>query len=287
MSFLAYHENITRGTFDFPIELTLVTESHPRYHMPFHWHMEYELIMVTRGELALSLDTKLFHLKEGDVAIVADGVVHGGAPNTCRYECIVFDMGGFLLNNHSANNAVDLFPEYARQIPHHSKETEEAGVAASLFSVMEKAQNGYELITTGLLWQLIGTLIKNSEGNQPRQGMTSRSSKKMLQIKKALRNIQTDFAEPMTLDDLAKRAGLSPKYFCRAFAEITGKTPIDYLNYYRIECAGERLLTTDETVTDIALSCGFNDLSYFTRTFRKYKEASPREYRGKLQERAE
>ena len=46
MKFLASHESSTRGTFDFPIELYYVDKMHPRYEMPFHWHMEFELILM-------------------------------------------------------------------------------------------------------------------------------------------------------------------------------------------------------------------------------------------------
>lgn len=79
----------------------------------------------------------------------------------------------------------------------------------------------------------------------------------------------------LTLGNLAEAADMSPKYFCRFFSEMTGKTPIEYLNYYRIECAAEQLLYTDDLVTDIALNCGYNDLSYFVKTFKKYKSQTP------------
>ncbi|MEG0110545.1 MAG: cupin domain-containing protein, partial [Oscillospiraceae bacterium] len=75
MNYLAYHENKMRGTFDFPIELSLVTPLHPRYQMPFHWHMEYEIILVQEGEFALSLDTEVLVLHTGDAALITGGVI--------------------------------------------------------------------------------------------------------------------------------------------------------------------------------------------------------------------
>ena len=60
---------------------------------------------------------------------------------------------------------------------------------------------------------------------------------------------------------------------------MTGKTPIAYLNYYRIECAGELLKLTDKTVTEVAMSCGFNDMSYFSKQFKRYKNVSPLKYK--------
>ena len=53
---------------------------------------------------------------------------------------------------------------------------------------------------------------------------------------------------------------------------------MDYLNYQRIEHAAYMLSTSHETVTDIAYACGFNDLSYFIKTFKKYKNVTPGQY---------
>ena len=94
------------------------------------------------------------------------------------------------------------------------------------------------------------------------------------QMKSVLRRIRRDYAAPLTLDELAAEAGLAPKYLCRVFRQVTGRTPIDYLNYYRIECAAELLCTTTDSITDVALSCGFNDPSYFSRMFRRQKRVS-------------
>ena len=87
-------------------------------------------------------------------------------------------------------------------------------------------------------------------------------------------------AGALTLAELeAAEAALEPKYFCRVFRQITGRTPINYLNYYRVECAAELLCTTQGSITDIALECGFGDVSYFSRMFRRYKGQTPGQYR--------
>ena len=66
MKFLASHESSTRGTFDFPIELYYVDKMHPRYEMPFHWHMEFELMLVLSGEFSLLIDGRSYLLHKGD-----------------------------------------------------------------------------------------------------------------------------------------------------------------------------------------------------------------------------
>ena len=70
MKFLALHENAARGTSDFPIELYYVDRSHPRYEMPFHWHLEYEMMLVLSGSFSLSVDGKTKTLHKGDTAII-------------------------------------------------------------------------------------------------------------------------------------------------------------------------------------------------------------------------
>ena len=80
MRYLASHERAVRGTFDFPIELYYVDPSHPRYEMPFHWHMEHELILVLQGTLHLSVDGVPCDLHRGDCMLIADGSIHGGSP---------------------------------------------------------------------------------------------------------------------------------------------------------------------------------------------------------------
>jgi AraC-like DNA-binding protein len=60
---------------------------------------------------------------------------------------------------------------------------------------------------------------------------------------------------------------------------MTGTTPINYLLTYRIERAARKLLGSDLSVTQIAYDCGFNDLSYFIKTFKTFKKVSPKDYR--------
>ena len=81
------------------------------------------------------------------------------------------------------------------------------------------------------------------------------------------------------LDDLAKVAGMNPRYFCRFFRSITHQTPIEYVNMYRIEKAAQMLHSTRLPITDICMECGFNDSSNFIKVFRKYKGMTPKQYR--------
>lgn len=278
MNYLATHEKMTRGTFDFPIEFYYVDPAHPRYRMPFHWHMEHELILVLSGSFTLALGSTTRLLQAGDAAFIPDGLIHGGTPHDCVYECVVFDFARSLQENVIGRKTQRDALNAAAQRPHFfEKGSPACRMIDALFEAMEKEPPGYEFSTTGLLWQLMGLLVQQSAfACEPPPARDKRAE----QMKQVLRRIRQDYAEPLTLEELSAEAGMAPKYFCRAFRRITGRTPIDYLNYYRIECAGELLCAGSDSITDIALSCGFNDLSYFARTFRKYKGVSALQYRS-------
>ena len=84
---------------------------------------------------------------------------------------------------------------------------------------------------------------------------------------------------PLALSDLAERAGLSPFHFLRIFRDVTGTTPHQYLVGARLRRAARLLLDTAQPVTRIAYDVGFEDLSNFTRTFRREIGCTPRAYR--------
>ena len=74
----AYHENFTRGTPDFPFDYHHIDLRHPRYVMPYHYHSAFELLIMRKGELDISLNESNFHLEGGDCLLIQGGIVHGG-----------------------------------------------------------------------------------------------------------------------------------------------------------------------------------------------------------------
>lgn len=276
MKYLASHENKSRGTCEFPIELYYVDKSHPRYEMPFHWHMEHELMRVLSGSFSLSVDGKIYTLKKGDTAVISSGVVHGGVPTDCVYECLVFDTRHFMENSSALLHCKyrEFFNEGTVIQPFFEKETPCSAIIQCMFAAMNKRAIGYEFVTIGLIWQLFGQIL-NEHAYSVTDSSERKSAKSTDQIKTVLNFIRKNYASPLTLSDLANILNLSPEHFCRLFHSITGKSPIDYLNYYRIECACELLSSSRKSITDVAYSCGFNDLSYFNRIFKKYKKVTP------------
>lgn len=279
MQYINYRENRQRGTVDFPLEFHHVSAPHPQYEMTFHWHVEFEIIRILSGSFLLTLDEHEVAVSSGSVIFIPAGSLHSGIPDDCVYECMVFDMNMLMNTNDSCCRHI-------RQIISHEIELKTVypdtyndihQITWTLFDAMRSKEDGYQMIVLGSLYQLFGTIF--SQGYyDPAPSRTPRDHKRIVQLKHALEFIEASYASPISLEEISGTVNMSPKYFCRFFQEMTHRTPIDYLNYYRIERACYQLLTTNHTITDVAYSSGFNDLSYFIKTFKKYKGTTPKQY---------
>ena len=78
---------------------------------------------------------------------------------------------------------------------------------------------------------------------------------------------------------MSKNLGVTSPYLSMLFKHVTGLTFRDYLNKVRVEDAKRLLISTDYQIMEIAVACGFNDQSYFTKVFKKYTGLSPRNFR--------
>lgn len=91
--------------------------------------------------------------------------------------------------------------------------------------------------------------------------------------------INANYNKQITLDELAKKSGYSKSRFSHIFSQFTETTPIKYQNDIRLKTSREMLSSTNKSITEIAISCGFNDPLYFSRLFKKIYNITPTEYR--------
>ena len=280
MKYLDYKEQRQQGTFNFPIAFYHEVPHSPRYYMPYHWHRHYEIIRIISGAFHLTLnnDTRIYH--GGDVIFITDGTLHGGNPqdHTCVYDCIVFDLQILLQDNHACSKNIHDIMDHKITIHNLLSERSPAvlPIVDNLTLALSGKKTGYEFMTQGYLYQLIGTILEEHLYEEDVKDI--KAARHLNSIKNVLAYIAENYDSSISLDNLAKIAGMNPKYFCRYFRSMTERTPIDYLNYYRIECACEMLSTKDISIKETAISCGFNDESYFIKTFHKYKGITPKQF---------
>ena len=278
MKYIDYQERIPQGTFNFPIAFYHQTPHSPRYDMQYHWHTQYEIIRIISGSFQLKLEktTKLYHA--GDVIFITSGMLHGGTPHDCIYECVVFDLQILLKDNHACSKIIRDIIDQKITVNSYLSENPNSilPITEHLCHALSSRKTGYEFMVQGYLYHLLGTIINEHLYEQTHQDIVS--SERIASVKNVLTFISDNYSNNISLENLSRIAGMNPRYFCRYFRSLTGRTPVDYLNYYRIECASEMLSTKDITIREAAISCGFNDESYFIKTFHKYKGTTPKQF---------
>ena len=296
MQYLELNETKKHGTDGFPFEYYYIESSHPRYLMNYHWHAEYELIRVLEGTLTVTLNEKSFDMKAGELVFVHGGILHAGVPKDCVYECIVFDLNVFLKQTQASAAYIQRVIDRSAFVYHHfvpcneitgtKDEVEQKSInraveiIRNVFESMAGKKTGYELAVIGGLYQFFAVVFSEHLYLDALPHTSRKDVKRTMQLRRVIDYIDQHIGNQITLSQLAGAASMSPRYFCRFFYQMTHHTPIEYLNLQRIEYACYALSTTDEPVTEVAMNCGFNDLSYFIRIFKRYKGITPGQYRG-------
>ncbi|MEM7143630.1 MAG: AraC family transcriptional regulator [Verrucomicrobiota bacterium] len=99
-------------------------------------------------------------------------------------------------------------------------------------------------------------------------------------MSRVIEHVHREYGDALTSAQLAKMAGLSVSQFERRFRQAFGTSPRQYLLRIRVEAAARRLAETEQTVSEIALDCGFADHAHFSRRFRKIMQVTPTAYRA-------
>lgn len=273
---MAFNEIKLHGTEDFPIELYCIDKNHPKYEMAHHFHTNLEIMRVLRGNAIVSLNDRHYNAEAGDVIFVNSNVIHSAMPENCCYECIVFDSR-FIGINSELEDFVNRIINHDIVLKEFSTDKEINKITAKLFESLKNPKNKFAVM--GNMYSLFGEFINKNYFDE-KLHIEDDNAKNLYKLKKVLNFMRASYSKHITLEEMADTAGVSPKYFCSFFKNMTSKKPMEYLNSYRVEKAAAKLLNSDESVTEIAYSCGFNDLSYFIKVFKDFKGISPKQFRG-------
>lgn len=283
-------ENIIHRTDSRPFSLyrTVVDEGESCA-LYLHCHSEAELFYLEQGSVDFQVESRSFSLRAGEGIFVPPGQIHSAVNRTdptapCCHRAVVFDLK--LLEQSLPPRCQNYFaPLQLRRpdcvFPITSAKPENSRLLTLLpavFSLQEPELERYELSLMGALllcWQELYNLCFSRLSADPADNALQS------EIQKSLEFLQRNFANPVTLAELSKQAGFSESYFCHSFKSCTGYTPFAYLNRLRILNSCELLTQTGKKITEIASLCGFNNVSYFNRTFYKMTGTSPSAYRRK------
>ena len=139
----------------------------------------------------------------------------------------------------------------------------------------QRSDPGCQILVKAGLLKILGILWERGlfRENVPE------SNFRMEALKGSLSYVREHYREKIYLRQLADKAGMNEQYFCRFFKKVIGKSPMAYVNEYRVRCSMALLRDTDRTVMEISLECGFHNLGNYLREFRRLTETTPLQYR--------
>lgn len=255
---------------------------------PCHWHDDLECIHVLDGEMSYSVNGQEIILHTGDCLIVNTRQMHYGYDfmgQNCRFACILFHPSLLAASDTLFRREVKPMLEHPALAYWHFKPTDCLGRKAAellerIVQLKNTASAGYELEAIGLIHILWVTLLQQTGELPPVPGKPYTE----LELQKDMVSfIYQNYGRKLTLAEIAASGHVSRNKCCQIFAKYLRMTPIDFLNTYRLKVSCNLLCNTDLSITEIAFSCGFNHLSYFSKMFLAHFGYTPREYRRRNQ----
>ena len=189
-----------------------------------------------------------------------------------------FVGGHFLLTGSHADILLQSLPP----IVHIRKESDKAAMRWSLERMKEELrdpQPGGSLITQQLAYMMLVQALRLHLADGTRGGVGWLFALADKQMSATLACMHDDPGHAWTLQKLAERVGMSRSIFALRFKEMVGATPMEYLTRWRMLVAGDRLKHSDDPISIIALSLGYESESAFSKAFRRLMVCSPRQYR--------
>ncbi len=233
-----------------------------------NWHENLELQFCTEGEGYVMLDGERIAIRAGDCVIVGSGVLHyTGTDSTMQYSCLIADAAFCVeagidptqLSFHSHIKNDDFFVLF-ETLSRHFHDSGDSCRVANLRADM---------------LALLIFLRKHFCLNIDKKG----ASPSLSTIKDAIRYIRTHYSEPLTLDGIARAVFVNKYVLSRTFKASMGMTVFEYISLCRCHGAA-RLMDEGKSVSEAANACGFSNLSYFSRTYRRYMGKLPSEHKN-------
>lgn len=242
-----------------------------------HHHREFEILYVIDGEAIYYIDTKEYRIKKGDIVIVQPYLIHRAtilADKNFSHCCLCFDLK--IINDESLRTG---FEGGIITVNPIIKNDESYSFFVSRFvidaySAAVNKKSGWELNAIGNLSLFFSKLKETGLICE-----TNAEKRKKNFCYRIINYIDSNYNQNITSNHAAKALYMNNSYFCRKFKDNFGYCFQKYIETYRVEKAKILLKTTLLPISEIALTVGFSDFSYFSKVFKKSESVTPSQYR--------
>lgn len=260
---------------------------HPDGKVPWHWHPGVELTLVLQGKVRVLINSEEYIIEAGDGMFINSNVLHYKEPVskgivstvnhifdpsviagqyrsvfTQQYVLPLIECQNF--DSYIFYGAEEINQDTLYKIQHAYDVTYQ-----KVFGYEMKARNDFSDI-----WLSLHEIAKDKIADKK-----SKNTLKEDRVKYMMLYIHKNFADKLTLEQIAEAANISKRECLRSFQEVLNITPFHYLMEYRVRKASEMLRETKQSISEIGYNCGFSSTSYFTKLFRELRGVTPSEYR--------
>lgn len=271
---------------DYPIYIKKgLLSYYPDYAAPSHWHEDIEMIAVIKGEMKYNINGKIVTLCAGEGIVINSKQMHFGYSDEkaeCEFYCIL--LHPLLLCAtlaYEKNFAMPIVKnkgfDFVLLSKNEAWQQNIYNLICNIYSVKNKKTAPLRVQSIFLsIWTL---LYENLTVNEEKEKFSS----DLAIMKNMIGFIQQNFADKITLSDIAGAGAVGESKCCKLFKYYLNETPNAYLNQYRLDKSAELLRNTDMTITEIALHVGYAGSSYYAEIFHKWFGKTPNEYRKSVQ----
>lgn len=279
---------------DFPFRIKFA-DMEPYYCMDhtFHWHNYLEIAFVKQGKGIYYVENKIYEMNKGDIVVINNIEPHymEVLPPVNMVMPVVMFEPQLVWSSENRFDYQYMEPFFERSSNFNNKIDSTSEIGQKIFALLSEIEDeytnktvGYKLMIKAKLLHIITYLIRHYQDESKNTENPTARSKKLEKLEKVFEYINENFSKRIELNTLAEQAYMSPNYFSSFFKQSTGFTPIEYLNKMRIAKSIEMLRTTSNSIAQIALDCGFNNLANFNKIFKHFTETTPSKIRSQNSE---
>lgn len=256
---------------------------------PAHWHTNPEIIMPTENIYTVECYNQIITLREGDIVLICPGCIHTlYAPEKGRRIIFQADINPLRFMKEIETLVTIIsplivitpedFPSIYDKVKSLLLEIKNEYLSSStFFSEVSIYSKTLEIIT------LIGRSRAAAGMETPSPDAPRKQEEYIEKFIEICNYISAHCSDELNLEAVASMSGFSKFYFSRLFKQFTNVSFYKYVNQKRIEKAAEMLTEPNISITNVALSCGFESLSSFIRMFKIVKGCTPTEFRNMYQ----
>ena len=248
-------------------------------------HEEIEIKYFYEGSSTLLIGTETVTARAGDVVVINPYQFH--ATIDCIEEVGKYHTFMIPLDFFSGSGIEELELRSLLLAKHQSfrtffpNEKRMGNIIGRIVTEYKEKKPAFRVAIRGLVTELFAIILRNGLAREDANTAGNDILHLYELVEPALEHIRNNYADVITVEDLAQRCKISRYYFCRIFKIVTRKTATEYLRDYRLDIADIILANADKSVTQIAQLCGFDDVNYFCRCYKAQYGISPGKRKNK------